>query len=208
METNSNRNSFLEAGIFHGGRLHATGHAPGHRENSQFHLSSLPIALRPRLRGGAQLGSSGVNQVNASLLVARFCTFDISLGRSRGRFWQVAPVGGVSRFVSSKAHFGKGSESGQEREGARTEAREGEERTRKKERGRERERERERKRMLFLCTAVACSTRCHVTGALHSVTSRGHSVIDQLEGAVNPLTTRLFVPLRYHDLLTIHQSFR
>lgn len=112
-----------------------------------------------------------------------------------------APVGGVSRFVSSKAHFGKGSESGQEREGKsergreRREEKEGEERTRKK------ERERERKRMLFLCTAVACSTRCHVTGALHSVTSRGHSVIDQLEGAVNPLTTRLFVPLRYHDLL-------
>ncbi|KAI4484501.1 hypothetical protein M0804_007067 [Polistes exclamans] len=49
------------------------------------------------------------------------------------------------------------------------------------------------------------SSRCHVTaataapaapvapaapGALHSVTSRGHSVIDQLEEVVNPLTSR------------------
>lgn len=91
---------------------------------------------------------------------------------------------------------GRGSR-GRERDGGWRGTKDGEERTRKKER---------EKAHAISVQRLACSTRFHVTGALHSVTSRGHSVIDQLEGAVNPLTTRLFVPLRYRDLLTIRQS--
>lgn len=88
--------------------------------------------------------------------------------------------------------------------GCRGTGREGEINAERRARGEGGSRERGKETACYFCAPPGLHrTRCHVTGALHSVTSRWHSVIDQLEVAVNPLTTRSLAPLRYRDPLAL-----